>query len=62
MRTRAEAAAMARRLMDDDGSAKVAFRKERKGTYYPHHFGVCELRLLLDYIYKSKPVSEDEKL
>ncbi len=67
MKTRAEAAALARRQLQDSPDTSGGYYKGKtlidgreKGNQ--HHYGKQELRELLDFIYGGPPENDDERV
>lgn len=63
MLTRAKAVEMAAGQLWGDIDSKSKFEKPDEPWYtFPHHYGACELRDLLDAIYGGPPSAPDEFL
>ena len=63
MKTRAETAAIANALLEDGFSSPILsaiFPEHAAKKEHQWHFGVLELRALMDYIYESNPADPSE--
>lgn len=68
MRSREEVAAFINNLLHGEGDTvaipdkSLRNRDPGDGTKGPHHYGICEFRHLMDFLYGGPPASKSEEI
>lgn len=62
MKTRAEAAIHFKQVIEDGHKNPIPDKDKRNYRGLPHHWGKCEFRELMDFIYGGAPTDEREYL